>query len=95
MDNSTALFEVWLGLYMLLSGYLLPLELFPPWLAEATRWLPFRSMLAFPVEMVVGVTTRGGALAQFGVQAAWIAGLGAAAAVSWRRGLRRFAAFGG
>jgi ABC-2 type transport system permease protein len=95
LDNATALFEVWLGLYMLLSGYLVPLEFFPGWLAEATRWLPFRYMLAFPVELVVGMTSRASALAQLGVQAAWIAALLAGASLSWRAGVKRFGAFGG
>lgn len=95
IDNSTALFEIWLGLYMLLSGYLVPLEFFPPWLAAATRWLPFRYMLAFPVEMIVGLAGREAALRQLAIQLAWIAGLGLACAVAWRAGLKRFAAFGG
>ena len=95
IDNSTALFEIWLGLYMLLSGYLLPLEFFPGWLAGAASWLPFRYMLAFPVELAVGLLTRADALRLLGLQAAWIAGLGVAAAVSWRAGVRRFGAFGG
>jgi len=95
VENSTAVFELWLGMYMLLSGYLIPLEFFPAWLAELTRWLPFRYMLAFPVELVVGMTTRGQALAQLGVQLGWIVVLGATAVFTWRRGLRTFAAYGG
>jgi ABC-2 type transport system permease protein len=95
IDNSTALFEMWLGLYMLLSGYLVPLEFFPDWLATATRWLPFRYMLAFPVELVVGMASRAAVLEQLAVQALWVAGLGLACAAAWRAGLRRFSAFGG
>jgi ABC-2 type transport system permease protein len=95
IDNSTAIFEVWLGLYMLLSGYLVPLEFFPGWLAETTRWLPFRYMLAFPVELVIGMASRAAALQQLAIQVLWIAGLGLACAAAWRAGLRRFAAFGG
>jgi ABC-2 type transport system permease protein len=95
IDNSTAIFEIWLGLYMLLSGYLVPLEFFPAWLAEATRFLPFRYMLAFPVELVVGLSSRAEVLRQLLIQLAWIGGLGAACAAAWRAGLRRFSAFGG
>lgn len=95
MQNSTALFEIWLGLYMLLSGYLIPLALFPGWLSVLTRFLPFRYMLAFPVEMVVGMTSRAQALEQLFVQVVWIAGLWFACSAAWRSGLKRFAAYGG
>jgi len=95
VDNSTAIFEVWLGLYMLLSGYLLPLEFFPPWLASATGWLPFRYMLAFPVELAVGMTSRAQAAQQLAIQLGWIAVLGGAAILAWRAGTKRFGAFGG
>lgn len=95
VDNSSALFELWLGLYALLSGYLVPLELFPSWLHGVVSWLPFRYMLAFPVELVVGLTPRAQALLGLCVQWAFIAGLGLATRLAWRSGLRRFSAFGG
>ena len=95
VESSGALFEVWLGLFGVFSGYLIPLELFPRWLAAAARFLPFRYMLAFPVEMVVGMTPRGAALAELGVQWLFVAVLALAARAIWRMGLRRFAAYGG
>jgi ABC-2 type transport system permease protein len=95
VDSATSLFEIWMGLYALLSGYLVPLELFPPWVAALARWLPFRSMLGFPVELVTGLLTRQQALLELGIQWGWIAGLLLLVRTSWRSGLRRFAAFGG
>lgn len=95
VESSGALFEVWLGLFGVFAGYLLPLELFPGWLATAARFLPFRYMLAFPVEMIVGMTARGEALVELAVQWAFVALLALAARAAWRLGLRRFAAFGG
>jgi len=94
-DSATSLFEIWMGLYALLSGYLVPLELFPAWVSTLARWLPFRSMLGFPVELVTGVLTRPQALAELAIQWTWIAGLLLAVRLAWRAGLRRFAAFGG
>jgi ABC-2 type transport system permease protein len=94
-DNSSAIFELWLGLYALLSGYLIPLELFPPWLHGVVRWLPFRYMLAFPVELVIGMTPRAQALLDLGVQWVIVAALGLATRGAWRSGVRRFSAFGG
>jgi ABC-2 type transport system permease protein len=95
VESSGGIFEIWLGLFGVFSGYLIPLELFPHWLATLARFLPFRYMLAFPVEMVVGMTPRGAALAELGVQWLFVAALALAARTTWRLGLRRFAAFGG
>jgi ABC-2 type transport system permease protein len=95
VESSGALFEVWLGLFGVFSGYLIPLELFPRWLATTARFLPFRYMLAFPVEMIVGMTPRAAALGELAVQWAFVAALALAARAAWRLGLRRFAAYGG
>ena len=95
VESSSALFEVWLGLFGVFSGYLIPLELFPRWLASAARFLPFRYMLAFPVEMIVGMTPRSGALVELAIQWGFVALLAVVARLVWRLGLRRFAAYGG
>lgn len=95
VESAGSIFEIWLGLFGVLSGYLVPLELFPPWVAALARALPFRYMLAFPVEMVIGMQSRGRALAELGIQWLFVAVLGAAALGTWRLGLRRFAAYGG
>jgi ABC-2 type transport system permease protein len=94
-DSATSVFELWLGLFGIFSGYLVPLELFPPWVAGVARWLPFRSMLGYPVELVTGLLTRPQALLELAIQWGWIAGLGVLVHFAWRAGLRRFAAFGG
>jgi ABC-2 type transport system permease protein len=95
VESSGSLFEVWLGLFGVFSGYLIPLELFPAWLATAARFLPFRYMLAFPVEMVIGMTPRAAALGELAIQWGFVLVLGLAARATWRAGLRRFAAYGG
>ena len=95
LESAASLFEIWMGLFGVFSGYLVPLDLFPPWLGALARVLPFRYMLAFPVEMVVGMQDRGRALLELCVQWAFVGLLLAGAAGIWRLGLRRFAAFGG
>lgn len=95
LDSATSLFEVWMILFGVLSGYLVPLDLFPPWLTAAARFLPFRYMLAFPVEMAIGMLPRARALLDLGLQWGFVGLLGVLAAAFWRLGLRRFAAFGG
>jgi ABC-2 type transport system permease protein len=95
VDSAGSIFEIWMGLFGVFSGYLVPLELFPGWVTQLARFLPFRYMLAFPVEMVVGMQDRGRALLELCVQWAFVGLLLAGAAGIWRLGLRRFAAFGG
>jgi ABC-2 type transport system permease protein len=95
VDSATSLFEIWMALFGVLSGYLVPLELFPPWAQALARVLPFRSMLGFPVELVIGLLSRQQALTELLVQWGWIAALLLAVRLAWRAGLRRFAAFGG
>ena len=95
VDSALGIFELWLGVFGLFSGYLIPLELLPPWIGGAAHELPFRYMLAFPVETFVGLLGRGAALHQLAVQWAYVAVLFAGAMLVWRAGVKRFAAFGG
>ena len=76
-------------------GYLIPLELFPRWLEVTAKLLPFRFMLSFPVEMIIGLTPRPAALRELALQWTYVVVLALAARITWRAGLRRFAAFGG
>lgn len=94
-ESSIALYDLWLGLYTVFSGYVVPLELFPAELGGIVAWLPFRQMLAFPVENLLGLMTREQALRQLGLQWAYVLTFGAASMLMWRAGVKRFAAFGG
>jgi ABC-2 type transport system permease protein len=95
VESSVSLFQVWFGLYMVLSGYIVPLDLFPGWLASLAKVLPFRFMLSAPVETLLGRFDRLGALAHLGASAAWAAGLLVVLVLFWRKGVRRFNAYGG
>lgn len=95
IESSTAIFEIWLVAFMLLSGYLVPLELFPPALRAVSHALPFRYTVAFPVEAFIGMMDRGAVLRDLGIQWAYVLGCGGAALLGWRAGLRRFSAYGG
>ena len=78
------------------SGYLIPLELLPPWIGGAARVLPFRYMLGFPVEMLIGLADpRGGAARSSPCSGATSAFSSRCALLVWRAGVRRFAAYGG
>jgi ABC-2 type transport system permease protein len=95
VDSAIGVFEIWLGLHFLLSGYLIPLELLPGWVARLAYRLPFRYTLSFPVETLIGLIDGPRALRDLGVQWLYVAGLLAATLLIWRKGMRRFVAFGG
>jgi ABC-2 type transport system permease protein len=80
---------------MILSGYLVPLELFPGWLRTVTNALPFRYTVGFPVELVTGTIATDEALRQLAIQWAYVVGAAAVAMAAFRAGIRRFSAFGG
>ena len=94
-ESSLAVYEVWLGLYTVFSGYVMPLELFPGLLGKVVRYLPFRQCMAFPVENMLGLTTPAESLRDLALQWSWIACFAVLAQLMWRAGLRRFAAYGG
>ncbi len=95
VESALAAFELWLGVHFVMSGYLVPLELLPGWVARLAAVLPFRYTLALPAETMVGLLDRGAAVRELGIQWAYVIAFGVAAALVWRRGMRRFVAFGG
>jgi ABC-2 type transport system permease protein len=95
VESALSIFDVWLGAQAVLSGYLVPLELLPPWVVQASRFLPFRYILGFPVETLTGLESTSQALHELGVQWLFIAGALVATLLLWRAALKRFAAFGG
>ena len=95
VESAVSVFEVWLGIWVLLSGYLVPLDLFPPWVERTTGWLPFRLMLDLPVSILLGKHDVGSALAWIGLQWLWIGAFALLVTFLWRLGMRRYQAFGG
>jgi ABC-2 type transport system permease protein len=87
--------DVWLALFFVFSGYTVPLELFPPFLREAIAWMPFRYQIGLPVELMIGAHGRYEALGLLARQWLVVAAMFVALNLVWRRGVRRFAAYGG
>ena len=95
LESAIGVFEVWLALFAILSGYLVPLELLPPWVARLARLSPFDKMLAFPLETMIGLRDRATAIHDVGVQWLTIAGMATAGLTLWHRGVRRYVSYGG
>jgi len=94
VERAYAIFDIYLAASGIVSGYLVPLELMPGWVQTLAAALPFRYMVAYPVELVTGSYDRGDAFVNLGLQWAFVVGTGVVALALWRRGVRRFEAFG-
>jgi ABC-2 type transport system permease protein len=95
MESSNRLMDVWFAFFLVCSGYLYPVALFPPALRGLLDWLPFRYQIGLPVELMTNGCAPLEALGLLGRQWLWVAVLLGLSILSWKRGLKRFAAYGG
>lgn len=95
LTQSLKLMDAWLAGYFVLSGYLVPLAVFPPFIAWLPDYTPFRYQLSFPVELLTGGIEARDALPLLAAQWTWVLVLSGLTALTWRAGLRRVAVVGG
>jgi ABC-2 type transport system permease protein len=93
-SQATAFSQVLMGARVVLSGILAPLQMFPAVLQTALDWLPFRYMLAFSNDILLGQTQGERLLFGLVVQWAWVAVLFIAMKLMWRAGVRNYSAVG-
>ena len=80
---------------LFLSGRIAPLEVLPAGLQTLAAALPFKWVLSFPVELLLGRVAPRDAAIGLGMQLLWL-GIGVAIMkLVWRAGIRKYAAFGG
>jgi len=89
-----AINQTYFTLMLFLAGQIAPLSLFPRWLQIVAAILPFRWMLGFPVELVLGRLTPVQALEGLAAQAAWVVISLVLIRVVWRAGVRVYSAVG-
>jgi ABC-2 type transport system permease protein len=77
------------------AGMIVPLFLFPAWLAAVARLLPFPAMIQVPNDIFLGRTTGMGVLGALAGQLAWAFALGAGARLVLARATRRVVIQGG
>lgn len=94
-QSSIRLMDVWTAGFFVFSGYLVPIALFPDVLRGLPEWLPFRYQLGFPVEVITRALSIDQALSMLARQWIYVVLLAGICVVLWRRGLRRFQAYGG
>ncbi len=90
----SALNQVYFVLLLFLSGQIAPLSLFPRPIQVLAAILPFRWMIGFPVELVLGRLTPLQALTGLGAQAIWVVISLLLLRTIWRAGIRIYSAVG-
>jgi ABC-2 type transport system permease protein len=83
------------ALIFLLAGQVAPTRLLPGSLREASKVLPFRYMLGFPVEVLTGQLDEAALWMGFALQAGWLTVAAVLFCTFWRLGVRRYSAVGG
>ena len=89
-----AMNQAYIVVGLFFSGKLAPLTLFPQIVQRAADILPFRWMLAFPVELLVGRVTPREFLIGLGAQLLWLIAGFLFMLLIYRAGIKRYAAFG-
>src|SRR5437773_31653 len=94
--RATAIMELHARVSLFLAGRIAPLALLPPAVAGVAGVLWFRSMLAFPVDLLTGAVQGTDAILRgLGGQIVWLAVWILAYRVAWSRGIRKYGAVGG
>lgn len=86
--------QVYFVLVLFLSGQIAPLSLFPQPIQILADVLPFRWMIGFPVELILGRLTPLQAIIGLAAQAIWLLISLGLVRVIWRAGIRMYSAVG-
>jgi ABC-2 type transport system permease protein len=79
---------------LFMSGQFAPLSLLPEPLQWLAAILPFRWLIAFPVELSLGRLSAGEALTGLGMQLLWLAIIWVSLGLVWRAGVKHYSAVG-
>jgi ABC-2 type transport system permease protein len=93
--RTQAVIQTYLLLLLFLGGQAAPLGVLPDWAQTITWSLPFRWMLAFPTELLIGRLGPSDAVIGLGMQLLWAAASLVLLRCCWRAALRRYTAVGG
>ena len=94
ITDTSGLNELYYIPVLFLSGKVAPLALMPEWVQLFANALPFRWMIAFPVELILGHLTPEEAMTGFAAQGAWLLAALIVLQLTWHRAARRYAAVG-
>jgi ABC-2 type transport system permease protein len=92
--RTNAINQVYFVVFLFFSGRLAPLELLPSFAQTLASLLPFRWMLSFPVEVVLGQLSAQEILIGYSMQVGWTGVVVAAMLFAWRSSIKQFSAVG-
>ena len=81
-------------LHTIFSGGIIPLAFFPGVLGLIAQWMPYRFMLSFPVEILVGKLSTEQVIMGFVWQGGWLIFSMCGYQLLWRLGIREYQAVG-
>jgi ABC-2 type transport system permease protein len=79
----------------IMSGSIIPIVLFPEWFRQVAYALPFQAIYSTPLLIYIGQTSGFDILVSLLVQLGWIAALGAAAFLIWKKAEKKTVSQGG
>ncbi|HFC12621.1 MAG TPA: hypothetical protein ENJ56_07225 [Anaerolineae bacterium] len=89
-----AINSIYFLFFFFLGGRFAPLALLPPVLQTIANLLPFKWMIAYPVELLLGRYTHAEAVQGLLIQSAWTVVIYCLFRFMWQRGTRKYAAYG-
>jgi ABC-2 type transport system permease protein len=95
LTRTHAVTQAYLLLLLFLGGQAAPLALLPGWVQTIAWWSPFRWILAFPAELVLGRLTPDEIWTGLGMQLLWTILSVVLLGQCWRAAARRYTAVGG
>lgn len=93
--RTNAINQMYFLAMLFFSGTIAPLSVLPEALQTAANILPFRWMVAFPVELMLGRLSVETTLTGFGIQIFWVIAMLLLLPWVWRQAVRRYGAVGG
>jgi ABC-2 type transport system permease protein len=94
LEISTFIFILFAFEY-LASGHLFPLDILPPAVQHVLYFTPFPYQLYFPISIYLGKSVGPDLWRGLSIQALWVLAAYCFARWMWRRGIKRYSAFGG
>lgn len=94
ISQATTLQDLLWMFFLLFGGVVAPLALLPDWMQTVAVWLPFRYMLSFPIEILMGRLAPAEVWTGLAACAGWMLVHYGLYRWMWRRGLRVFSAYG-
>lgn len=76
------------------SGALIPIDIFPDWFQQIVRWTPFPYAMFYPLQAYLGNLEGSSFLSVLGIQWAWVVVLGLVLFWLWKKGVKKYEAYG-